>query len=61
MTYVYQWFGAVNGCAFLYGCMLGMAAQAAGHPGYQWHETKAPVSESVPHQRLEPAPVPNRS
>ncbi|EXJ14173.1 hypothetical protein [Imhoffiella purpurea] len=37
MTYVYQWFGAVNGCAFAYGCMLGMASLAmrqAGYPGF---------------------------
>jgi len=60
MTYVYQWFGAVNGCAFLYGCMLGMAAQAARHPGYPWCEVRASGTEPLP-QRPEPAPVSSRS
>ncbi|SDX75842.1 hypothetical protein SAMN05421644_11224 [Allochromatium warmingii] len=36
MTYVYQWFGAINGYAFLYGCMLGMATQTLRYPIYAW-------------------------
>lgn len=58
MTYVYQWFGAVNGCAFLYGCMLGMAAQAARYPGYPRLAAQTAGPESP---RQQPASVPSRS
>jgi len=51
MTYVYQWFGALNGCAFLYGCMLGMTSQMmrqAGNPLYLPRPTGATGTPS-PH------------
>nr|WP_093186361.1 hypothetical protein [Thiocapsa sp. KS1] len=32
MTYSIQWFGAMTGYAFLYGCMLGMMAPATYLP-----------------------------
>ncbi|MFD2110680.1 hypothetical protein [Thiorhodococcus fuscus] len=61
MTYVYQWFGAVTGYAFLYGCMLGMTSQMmrqAANPLYLPRSTGAvsktasndPAADPQPHR-----------
>ena len=58
MTYMYQWFGALTGWAFLYGCFVGLWMPP---PVRAW--PSCPISEHEPTTKpaeVVPLPTPKR-